>query len=373
MTTAVEWNQRAAAAQSAVVDRHVRPVWGIPGTRLGIPAYPPTRRDALLLSWNYWWQAHLLDVAVDAYIRDGAPSTRKLVVELARGHRLRNLLRVTNSYYDDMAWMGLALERAQRYAGVNAARRLRTLTGTFLKAWVPEAGGGIPWRTTGLFLNAPANGPAGIYLARMGEFERAEETADWLYRRLLDPETGLINDGVDGSYDDPENGKLYPEKYTYCQGVTIGLDTELSADDDPEHAQRVAKLIAAVSRLMTEGHVIAGGDGGDGGLFNGILIRYLALAAVQLRGGPGTDDVRDAAAEIVFASAEAAWRGAREVDGKVLFSADWTRDARIPGSTGQAAYFTGGTVRSSETPERDLSVQIGGWMAMEAAAALARA
>lgn len=373
MTTAVEWNQRAAAAQTAVVERHVRPVWGIPGTRLGVPAYPPTRRDALLLSWNYWWQAHLLDVSVDAYIRDGAPSTRELVVQLARGHRLRNLLRVTNSYYDDMAWMGLALERAQRYAGVNAARRLRTLTDTFMKAWVPEAGGGIPWRTTGLFLNAPANGPAGIYLARMGQADRAGETADWLYRRLLDPDTGLINDGVDGSYDSPDSGKLYPEKYTYNQGVTIGLDTELSAVGDPRHAKRVGRLLESVSQHMTERRVIAGGDGGDGGLFNAILMRYLALAAVQLQGGPGTDEVRDRASEIVFASAEAAWRGARELDGRVLFSADWTRDARIPGYTGKAAYFTGGTVRSSETPERDLSVQVGGWMAMEAAAALARA
>ncbi|NMD56821.1 MULTISPECIES: glycoside hydrolase family 76 protein [Tsukamurella] len=369
--SSVEWNQRAAAAQAAVVERHLKPVWGIPGTLLGTPAYPATRRDALFVSWNYWWQAHLLDVAVDAYVRDGAPSTRKLVLRIARGHRLRNLLRVTNSYYDDMAWMGLALERAQRHAGLNAHRRLRVLRDVLYDAWVPDAGGGITWRTKGLFLNAPANGPAGIFLARMGRFERAEETSDWLYRRLLDLETGLINDGVDGDYDSPEVGKIYPEKYSYNQGVTIGLDTELSSDLAPTHAVRAAGLIAAVAEHMTEGDVIIGGDGGDGGLFNGILIRYLALAARSLR-GPGAEDARDTASAIVFASAEAAWRGTRELDGRVLFSADWTRDARIPGTTDAPAYFTGGTVRSSETPERDLSVQVGGWMAMEAAAALAR-
>lgn len=369
--TAVEWNQRAAAAQAAVVERHLRPVWGIPGTRLGVPAYPATRPDSLLLSWNYWWQAHLLDTAVDAYVRDGAPSTRKLVHRIARGHRLRNLLRVTNSYYDDMAWMALALERAQRHA-VNAARRLRVLNDRLYDAWVPEAGGGITWRTTGLFLNAPANGPAGIFQARMGRFERAEQTADWIHRRLRDDATGLINDGVDGDYEHPESGKIHVEKYSYNQGVTIGLDTELSSDLAPRHAARAARLIGAVLDGMTDGGVITGGGGGDGGLFNGILVRYLALAAVQLRGGPGTADARDAAAEIVYASAEAAWRGSRELDGRVLFSADWSRDARIPTSDGAAAYFTGGTVRGSEIPERDLSVQVGGWMAMEAAAALAR-
>ncbi|GAB3131317.1 glycoside hydrolase family 76 protein [Tsukamurella serpentis] len=369
--SSVEWNQRAAAAQAAVVDRHLRTVWGLPGTRLGVPAYPALRRDKLLLSWNYWWQAHLLDVAVDAYLRDGAPSTRKLVSRIARGHRVRNLLRVTNSYYDDMAWMGLALERARRHAGLNTSRRLRTLRNTLYDAWVPEAGGGIPWRTTGLFLNAPANGPAGIFLARMGRFERATEMSDWLYRRLLDPETGLINDGVDGDPTDPTCGHMHTEKYSYCQGVTIGLDTELSSDLAPRHAARAGALIGAVREHMTERDVLTGGTGGDGGLFNGILMRNLALAALNLR-GPGSDDVREVAAEIVLASADAAWRGAREVDGRVLFSADWTRDAQVPGPGGRAAYFTGGTVRSSETPERDLSVQVGGWMAMEAAAVLAR-
>lgn len=369
--SSLEWNQRAAAAQAAVIDRHVRPVWGLPGTRLAVSAYPASRADRLLVTWNYWWQAHLLDVMVDAYIRDSAPSTRKLVFEIARGHRVRNLLRVTNSYYDDMAWMALALERAQRHVGVNSQRRLAVLAERLYDAWVPDAGGGIPWRTTGLFLNAPANGPAGIFLARMGAFERAEATADWLYRRLLDPSTGLINDGIDGEYGDPEGGHLHPEKYTYNQGVTIGLDTELSSDLAPAHAARVAKLVRAVGEHMTERGVIAGGGGGDGGLFNGILMRYLALAARHLR-GTDADDAREAAAEIVLASAEAAWNGAREIDGRVLFSADWRREATIPGTVGRAAQFTGGTVLSSEIPERDLSVQLSGWMAMEAAAALAR-
>ena len=36
----------------------------------------------------------------------------------------------------------------------------------FLNAWVPEDGGGIPWRKQDQFFNAPANGPAGVFLAR---------------------------------------------------------------------------------------------------------------------------------------------------------------------------------------------------------------
>ena len=35
-----------------------------------------------------------------------------------RGHRLRNNGSWTNDYYDDMAWLALALERAGRLVGV---------------------------------------------------------------------------------------------------------------------------------------------------------------------------------------------------------------------------------------------------------------
>ena len=44
-------------------------------------------------------------------------------------------------------------------------------------------------------------------------------------------------------------------------------------------------------------------DGGDGGLFNGILARYLADAAVR------RPELAPVAARLVLASAEAAWQG----------------------------------------------------------------
>lgn len=62
-----------------------------------------------------------------------------------------------------MAWLALALERAGRLAGVRRTRALAGLCHQLVGSWMPESGGGIPWRKQ---FNAPANGPAGIFLAR---------------------------------------------------------------------------------------------------------------------------------------------------------------------------------------------------------------
>ncbi|KAB2583525.1 fructose-bisphosphate aldolase, partial [Rhodococcus erythropolis] len=76
---------------------------------------------------------------------------------------------------------------------------------------------------------------------------------------------------------------------------------------------------------------------------------------------------RELAAQIVLSSAEAAWNNRLQIEGLPLFGHDWTKDAQLPSLSGDIATFAAGTVRSSSVPERDLSVQVGGWMLMEAA------
>src|SRR5690606_3860732 len=108
------WSERADMAESAIISRHLRPLWGLPGTTLGVVGWPATKRERLFLSSHYWWQAHLVDCAVDAATRVPTPARRKRLGALARSHRLRNITGWTNRYYDDMAWLAIALERAQR-------------------------------------------------------------------------------------------------------------------------------------------------------------------------------------------------------------------------------------------------------------------
>lgn len=323
------------------------------------------------MSWNYWWQAHLADALVDAVIhRDDRVAADRLG-QLFRGIRIRNLGRWTNAYYDDMAWLGLAAERTARRTRTRPDRSpvARLLAARMHRAWSPELGGGIPWRTTDTFFNTPANGPAAILLARTGDAARAAAMTDWLHERLLLP-SGLIADGfwlrADGRIDRVDS------VYTYCQGVALGAELEVYRRTREAHRlDRIDALLSATAERLAPAGVIVGAGGGDGGLFGGVLARYLALVATDLPGDDArTASIRDRAGRIVTASADAAWAGRAEHDGLPVFSADWTRPAVVPDDGGDAAHFSGGAVRSSAVPERDLSVQIGATMLAEAAVAV---
>ncbi|MGE2817835.1 glycoside hydrolase family 76 protein [Mycobacterium heidelbergense] len=364
------WANRAASSEAAVAQRHLKRLWALPGTQLGVVAWPSTRKDRLFGTWHYWWQAHLLDCLVDAQLRDPRPQRRTEINRQVRSHRLRNNFRWTNSYYDDMAWLALALERAARIAGVERHRALPKLADQFVEAWVPEDGGGIPWRKQDQFFNAPANGPAGLFLARYSDshpdvLKRAEQMGDWIDATLIDPETQLVFDGI-------KAGSLVRAQYTYCQGVVLGLETELASRTGAEararHQARVHRLVAAVDKHMATSGVLKGAGGGDGGLFAGITARYLALVATALPGDSADDAVaRDTARILVLASAKSAWDYRQTVNGLPVFGPFWDRDAQLPTADGHAAQFVAGAVMESEVAERDLSVQLSGWMLMEAA------
>ncbi|MDG4663299.1 glycoside hydrolase family 76 protein [Mycobacterium sp. 236(2023)] len=357
------WANRAASAEAAITQRHFKKLWGLPGTQLAVVAWPAAGRHRRFGTWHYWWQAHLLDNLVDAQLRDPQPERLARITRQIRGHRLRNIGKWTNNYYDDMAWLALSLERAARLTGVARPRALHTLADQFLTSWVPEDGGGIPWRKQDQFFNAPANGPAAIFLARYeGRLRRAQQMADWIDETLIDPETHLVFDGI-------KAGSLVRAQYTYCQGVVLGAETELAVrTDDARHAERVHRLVAAVAEHMAPEGIIAGAGGGDGGLFNGILARYLALVATELPGTSDADDrARATASKLVLTSARAAWDNRQSVENRPLFAAFWDRPAQVPTAGTKDAQFTDGAVNSSEIAERDLSVQLSGWMLMEAA------
>ncbi|MBF6300739.1 fructose-bisphosphate aldolase [Nocardia amamiensis] len=348
-----EPGKRADLAEQAIVQRHVRTLWGQPQMRLGTLVWPASLPDQSFVRWCYWWQAHLLDCAVDAANRARTPERIDRVVALARGIRTRNLTGWTNRYYDDMSWLVLALERADRLLGVRFGDAVGELRADLIGGWNPAVGA-VPWRSGDDYYNTPAIGPTGIAMARLGELSRAGQLADFLYTRLRDTDSGLILDGVH-----EPGGRVERTIHTYCQGVAIGLETELAVrTGESVHRRRVTALIAAAEDGLTDAGVIAAASGDDSGLFMGILARYLAEAALSL--GDTT------AANIVHASAWAAWKHRAEVDGLPLFGVDWTRPVTVPEHLGTSPQFTHSSAASSANLSRDLSVQLSGWMLLEA-------
>jgi len=342
--------ERADLAERAIIERHLHTLWWQSGEQLGTLHWPSSVFDQLLLArWCYWWQAHLLDCAVDAAYRARTPERIDRIGAIARGIHTRNLTGWTNGYCDDMSWLVLALERADRLLGLrfdNAVPKLRT---ALLDGWNPSLGA-VPWKIGHDYYSSSGIGPTGIAMARLGKLSHAERLADFLHTRLRDSASGLIFDGVH-----EPSGRVDHSLLTYCQGVAIGLETELALrTSDSSHRDRAAALVAATADRLAHSRVIAGAAGNDSGLFMGILARYLAQTAVAL--GDTT------AAQLVHTSARAAWANRAEVDGLPLFGADWSRPVTAP--TGPARLADSSP--ASPNQSRDLSIQLSGWMLLEA-------
>jgi predicted alpha-1,6-mannanase (GH76 family) len=349
----VDWRERAGIAERAVVRRHLRRVGGLlPGTRIGRVRWP-RRAPAALAPWHYWWQAHLLDCLIDAQLRAPNRSRAKAIAAVARSVRLRNGGSWLNRYYDDIAWLGLALQRGGTLVGRSGQSALPRIMIRLHDGWTEGGGGGIWWRRDDDVKAAPANGPAAILLARDGQSAFAAAITDWMAETLVDPDSGLVRDGVRIAADGTVRA-VEPSIYTYNQGVYLGACVELAARDGHQRwTDRALALVDAVRRgLAGPDGVLPGSGGGDGGLFAGITARYLADAALRL------PELAVATRELVFANAEAVWKGRAEIGGGPVFSAEWRDPAPEP---------------RAGLPEADLSVQLSGWMLLEAAARLQEA
>lgn len=393
----LDWHARANEAARSVTALFGRRLFFLPGTHLGEIQWPAPRwledlMGKLLQPWHYWWQAHYVDCLVDAGRRElgnGAtpaarfngpehPSAGRLASRLVTGIRLRNALTFVNNYYDDMAWLALATLRLDALAGEtrrpgrrrNEAVR-KTLTLQFDAAVTDDLGGGSFWSKKRDFKNTPATAPVALFYARTGQRAKAQSLLDWLDTTLFDRDQGLYLDGARLGPD----GNVVIERsiYTYNQGPVLGALLELGGE---ANLARAAALVEAVDRHLT---VPAPGDGagadnqlrvlrcegtGDGGLFTGILCRYLALAAADQR---LPQQSRATAAKLVAGTADAFWTGRRPaVRG----------DGRRRGNEAGRFIFPmhaadRGELHSEVSAAVELSTQLQAWMAIEAAASIA--
>lgn len=235
--------------------------------------------------FNYWPQAHALDVLVDAYVRTGDPRYEEYMKRWRSGVRFQNGDTFLNEYYDDMEWNALAMLRAYQATGEEGFKNdVDTIWRDIKTGWNSIMGGGIAWRKTQLYYkNTPANAPAAILGARLYREFGDEEDLEWslrIYRwlkdTLYDEDSGWVYDGINSENDSQRNETW---KFTYNQGTFIGMALELYEITGDKRflkeAQKAADytLSDPVLTPVSE-QILRDEGGGDGGLFKGIFVRY---------------------------------------------------------------------------------------------------
>ena len=339
---ATGWARRADAAYGVLLDRF----WDGPRGLFRISTQPGTWPQG---RWHYWWQAHALECVVDAVAR-GHDAERERAGQLVQGVLRRNGGDLRNDYYDDLAWMALALGRAEEVAGVPTGDLVRQLWAEVRGGWY-DGPGGIRWRRGDSFTNAPANGPAAILAARRyratgdpADLDWARRITGWLDATLVDPATGVVWDGINPDRATRPNR----ERYSYNQGTVAAANQELAAlTGEPGYRERALQVARAGlpgngprdggppdgrppdggppgglpgGGVLPDGGSPGGGPGGSGvlpeeggadrALFKGIYARYAAGL-----GDPGL-------AAALARNGEAAW-AVRSPDG--LVGPSWTR------------------------------------------------
>ncbi len=240
-------------------------------------------------TFQYWPNAHALDVLIDAYERSGNNEYKAYFDQWFQGVKAQNGGTWKNDFYDDMEWNALALLRA--YKATNDTKykdAALELWGYIKEGWNDNAGGGITWKKGMEYSkNACSNGPAAILAARLYQEFKNEDDKEWavniygwLKSTLVNTNTGAVWDNIDS-----RNGEIKKEwVFTYNQGTYIGAAVELhKIFNEKSYLNDAVKAADYTIGSLVENSVLKSEGTGDGGLFKGIFIRYFTDLIQQER------------------------------------------------------------------------------------------
>lgn len=311
-------------------------------------------------TFNYWPNAHMLDVLNDGYVRTGNSTYATRMKELLRGIKSRNGGTYNNVFNDDMIWLANASLRAYKSTNDQEYKDVaRELWGIIKQSWSDDVfGGGITWKQdTQYQKNAVSNAPAAIIALQLYELDNNPEDLEWAVKiyawqkqKLVDPVTGLVWDSI--SIREGQEFTQTDWVFTYNMGTWIGAGLKLyRATGDRTYltdALRTARSATRTPQLLTDGLMKDEGQG-DGGLFKGVLVRYMTelIMAPEINTGD----------RITFAKF-------MELNAKTAYRRGISRPTMMFGPNWKNAPQAGST---------DLTTQLSGAMLIEAAALLHKA
>ncbi len=243
--------------------------------------FQPEREEGL----NYWWKAHAADAMIDGLERTGRQEYA-LRAEAVIDRVFARNGSLFNEFYDDEEWMALACLRLYDITGSERMKEYTLRLWEDIKtAWWEDEIGGLAWKKDEgrKGRNACCNGPAAILAARLYQRFGDESDLEWarkIYayekKYLVDPDNGLVYDGMVVRGDKTlDINKAW--LFTYNAGTYIGAGVELCRITKERHYLEDAIKTAegSMKGLVNEDGVLKSEGNGDGGLFKGILIRYM--------------------------------------------------------------------------------------------------
>lgn len=234
--------------------------------------------------FQYWPQAHALDVLVRAYLRTNDQMYRQYIDQWYDGVKTQTGGNFLNNFYDDMEWNALAMLRAYKATNEDRFKTAAYNVWDEIKTgWTDVADGGIMWsKNTPNNKNAPANGPACILAANLYMMDHNQDNLDWANKiydweknKLVNQSKGEVWDGI--KVQDGQENVNKDWIFTYNQGTFIGAALKLYEITGNRMYLNDAEKAAdyTLNNLINNTDRILKDEGpGDGGLFKGIFIRY---------------------------------------------------------------------------------------------------
>jgi predicted alpha-1,6-mannanase (GH76 family) len=272
---------------------------------------------------DFWWEAQLWDLVMDAYEREGSDRYRAMIDDVYDGFE-KHYPDWQNDYNDDLGWWAQGAMRAydltenERYL-----KRAEELFAFIWQYWTDDYGGGVLWKNTGEDQkNVATNGPLTVTAVRLYQATGDEsylEKANMLWQ-FVDEH---LTDGAGRVYDNYQNGELRTWDFTYNFGNFILASLALrESSDEGERDMLLERSVQSadwVLENLTSSGILLDEGLGDGGGFKGVFVRALnKLSKVE----EVSAEKREQYSQFLQDNAAQVWNQRRERDG--ITGNDWS-------------------------------------------------
>lgn len=236
---------------------------------------------------NFWDQAEIYEIVIDAYEHTGDQKYYDMIMELYKGFtKTHGEDFAWNEYNDDIMWITIAFARAYKDTGDKAFldSAVKHFNLVWDRGWSDDLGGGLFWRIENTTKNACINCPAAIAACLLGEltedesyFDKAKQIMDWVEKNIYETNTGRVYDAYE------LNGNKNHWASTYNQGTFIGANTLLYLHTgEGKYLSQARRASDYTIEKMYDGKVMNNeANSGDLIGFKGILARWMYAFAVD--------------------------------------------------------------------------------------------